>query len=460
MGSPGVHLAEETLVGGKYRIERVLGRGGMGYVYLARHEMLDQHVALKVLSQDAVGNEEATRRLIKEAQLAAKIPGEHICRVTDVGLDESGAPYIAMEHLVGQDLEALLEKSGPLPIHVAVGYVLQALEAIAHAHARGIVHRDLKPSNLFLTTSADGTPVVKVLDFGISKSTSVKQTTITAPTQVLGSPAYMSPEQVRSAKSVDVRTDVWAVGVILFELLTARMPFAGETVGEVFAAILEKEAPPVTRYRSDVPPELARVVEGCLRRRLGERYANASQVAEALAPFASPADAALALAIRNTIGRSSGLPTVPTGPDEVTQPSLQPPAIRATTNTWTGGSRDSLRNRPPWLLVAGATLVGLLLVGGGFAVSRRTSSGGSSSASSPPGAIGSAAGTTSASAASSPAPTAPSTPETASASAADGADASVAPQRIVPTTAKPPARVRPAPQPTAKPTSGLSHDRH
>jgi serine/threonine-protein kinase len=484
MGSPGAHLAEEALVAGKYRIERVLGRGGMGYVYLARHEMLDLHVALKVLSQDVVGNEEARRRLIQEARLAAKIPGDHICRVTDVGVDESGAPYIAMEYLVGQDLEALLQTRGPLPVEDAVGYVLHALEAIAHAHARGIIHRDLKPSNLFLTARDDGTPVVKVLDFGISKSTSTTQTTLTAPTAVLGSPAYMSPEQVRSAKSVDMRTDVWAIGVILFELLTAQMPFPGEAVGEVFAAILEREAPRVTTIRPDVPAELAAVIAGCLRRAIGERYTNASQVADALAPFASQADAALAAAIRNTLSRagllatgaasvivsngaegSGSLPSM-LGADAgqlAEPPTLQTAATRATTSTWSDSSRARQQAPRRRLLVAGASALAVgLLLGGAVAVSRWTSS---TSASPSLAVMGSAAATAPASAAISPAPTAPATPDSASASTGDGADASTAPPPKAPSRTRSPPRATatgrpPGAAPATKPASGLSRERH
>jgi eukaryotic-like serine/threonine-protein kinase len=346
-------LAENTLVGGKYRTLRLIGQGGMGAVYLARHELLDQHVALKVLSERAAGDPRAARRLIQEARLAVKVAGEHICRVTDVGIGEDGVPYVAMEYLEGCDLGAVLRERGALPADEAVGYVLQTLEGIAHAHARGIVHRDLKPSNLFLANNPGGPPIVKVLDFGISKAMDPAQGSITATNEFLGSPAYMSPEQVRSAKSADLRADLWALGIILYELLTGRTPFEGRPVGEIFAAILESEIPSALVSRPDLPAGLALVVAKCVSRAIGERYTTASELADALLPFAPAGHTALADSIRTTLANAAKLAATASNPDEAARFSVPPsgpgytPArssdvdvAAATSSAWSGtGSR-------------------------------------------------------------------------------------------------------------------------
>src|SRR5215831_21397407 len=200
----------------KYRVLEGLGAGGMGVVLLVEHMELGQRMAIKMMRPDAVGDVGAVTRFLREARAAAGLESEHVVRIFDVGTLESGVPYMVMELLRGEDLSRVLHANGPLPISEAVDYVLQACHAIAEAHGLGIVHRDLKPSNLFLTRRSDGSPLIKVLDFGVSKIAAAEgRNDLTCSNAVLGSPVYMSPEQAKNARSVDARADVWSLGVIL-----------------------------------------------------------------------------------------------------------------------------------------------------------------------------------------------------------------------------------------------------
>jgi serine/threonine protein kinase len=280
-------VKEGDVLAGKYKIERVLGVGGMGVVVAAHHIALDQHVAIKFLLPEALAVPDVVARFGREARAAAKIQSEHVARVIDVGTLDSGSPYMVMEYLDGQDLHALLDDSGPLSIEKTVTHVLQACEAIAAAHALGIVHRDLKPANLFLAKRQDRQHIIKVLDFGISKTREKEgDAQITKTSAMMGSPMYMSPEQMKATKSVDVRTDIWALGVILYELVTNDRPFPGETVAEVIANVLSEPPRPIQEIRPDVPAEYARIVHKCLEKRPENRYPTVAAFAEALATFA------------------------------------------------------------------------------------------------------------------------------------------------------------------------------
>jgi serine/threonine-protein kinase len=279
------------IVAGKYVLERLLGQGGMGAVFAAKHVKLGKPVAIKIMLADR-SNPEASARFINEGRAAANIQNEHVVRVDDVD-EEMGYAYMVLELLEGQDLSQLLEHlpQKRLPPHVAVDYVLQALRGIIQAHAMGIVHRDLKPSNLFLAKRKDGSEVVKVLDFGISKQQAssafaASPGALTSTQAMLGSPLYMSPEQLRSSKSVDQRSDIWALGVILYELITGTLPFNGESLGELFAAILETDPLPPSKRVDGVPPGLEQIILRCLQRRPEHRFQTASELAAALAPFA------------------------------------------------------------------------------------------------------------------------------------------------------------------------------
>jgi serine/threonine protein kinase len=286
----GPSVREGDVLAGKYRVERVLGSGGMGVVVAAHHIMLDEKVALKFLLPDAVVNPDSVARFVREARAATKIKNEHVARVTDVGILDGGSPYMVMEYLEGHDLAAWLEQRGALPVEQAVDFVLQACEAIAEAHTLGIVHRDLKPANLFSVKKPDGTLSVKVLDFGISKITTPGASAhhLTKTSTFLGSPSYMSPEQMKLSKNVDERSDIWSLGVILFELLTGRTPFDAEGVTELAIKVATEPCPSVSTLRADVPAGLADVITRCLEKAPAQRYQSIGELALALQAFGSP----------------------------------------------------------------------------------------------------------------------------------------------------------------------------
>ena len=234
-------VREGDILAGKYRVSGIIGSGGMGVVVAAHHIHLDEKVAIKVLHPNVLGMAEAVDRFVREARAVVRIRSEHVVRVSDVDRLPNGSPYMVMEYLNGLDLAAWIEKRGALEVEQAVEFVLQACEAVADAHALGIVHRDLKPSNLFCVRSSDGRPFVKVLDFGISKAlgtdTVSSEPGITGTNAMLGSPLYMSPEQMRASRDVDARTDIWSIGVILYELLAGKVPFEGSAIPEVCVRI-------------------------------------------------------------------------------------------------------------------------------------------------------------------------------------------------------------------------------
>ncbi len=282
---------EGSVIAGKYRVENVLGHGGMGAVVAATHRRLGQRVAIKILYPSSARNPEAVARFLREAQAAAALQSEHVVRILDFGRHGDGLPFMVMEHLQGTNLADLLASRGTLPVDEAIHYVMQASEAVAEAHARGIVHRDIKPANLFLTARADGSPLVKVLDFGISKAEWLLgiagyNPDLTATADTLGTPMYMSPEQVRSTKSVTVRTDIWALGVVLYELLAGVPPFWADSLPALSAKIVADPAAPLSQRRNDLPPGLDAVVLGCLEKDPDRRPASILELARALSPLA------------------------------------------------------------------------------------------------------------------------------------------------------------------------------
>ena len=281
------------IIAGKYEVDRVLGQGGMGVVVAAHHIALQQKVAIKLMLPAAMAIPGAAQRFLREARSAVAIQSEHVARVLDVGTLDSGPPFMVMEYLTGSDLGEVLRRSGKLPVGVAIDYVLQACEAIAEAHSLGIVHRDLKPDNVFLTKRADGSALVKVLDFGLSKPTKDDglggaTPSLTATNLVAGSPQYMSPEQVRGLKNADHRTDVWALGVILFELITGQRPFEADSVAGIFAKIAA-DAPTRPRVlRPDMPPPLEGLILRCLEKDVTRRVQDVAELAQGLSPFGPP----------------------------------------------------------------------------------------------------------------------------------------------------------------------------
>ncbi|MET0594874.1 MAG: serine/threonine-protein kinase, partial [Polyangiaceae bacterium] len=280
------------IVGGKYRIDGVLGGGAMGIVYAAHHLQLDERVALKVLRGELLAYPEAVKRFAREARAAAKIKNEHVARVFDVGEREDGTPYIVMESLEGEDLARWLASRGALRFEEAIFYVLQACEALAEAHVLGIVPRDLKPSNLFCSRRPDGALSIKVLDFGISKIAALAAPPSDAgrtsgAKSVVGSPFYMSPEQMQSSHDVDHRTDIWALGVILFELLTTELPFAGESLPEVCIKVATRPPRSLRDIRPEIPEEVEATILRCLDKDPANRFENLAEFAGSLFPFAN-----------------------------------------------------------------------------------------------------------------------------------------------------------------------------
>lgn len=317
---PGELIAE------KFRIDRVLGIGGMGVVYAAKHELLNQQVALKLLLPEVAKDKEAVARFLHEGRATARLQSSHVVRVMDVGMVGT-APFLAMELLSGEDLSVMLETRGRFLITETVDYLLEAMEGLSHAHAAGIIHRDLKPSNLFLARDGD-VRTIKVVDFGISKSMGTEAGNITSTSAVLGSPAYMAPEQLRSSKHVDARADVWSLGVIAFEMLTNEVPFGGETVGQIFANVLEKPPTRPTTLRVEIPGKLEEAILRCLQKSADARFSNVGELASAIARFGTGRCDALVASIEKRLVAPGAAPLVQARPSV---PDLEPssPQIRA-----------------------------------------------------------------------------------------------------------------------------------
>lgn len=272
---------------GKYRVEKVLGQGGMGIVVAARHEQLGELFAIKMMLPEALTYQDARERFMREARSAARLKSEHVARVHDVGTFENGAPYMIMEHLTGGDLSGVLDRRGPLPVGESALYVYQACEAVAEAHALGIVHRDLKPSNMFLTRRPNDTACVKVIDFGISKDLDPNKVgpALTKTGMIIGTPVYMAPEQMANNKAMDARSDIWSLGIILYELVTGEVPFIADSMTELVSQVLTHHPPPPSRVRPGIPPQFDAVVMRCLDKRPDWRFASVRDLMLALHPF-------------------------------------------------------------------------------------------------------------------------------------------------------------------------------
>jgi len=302
-----LELSAGQIVADKYRIDGIMGTGGMGVVVAATHVDLDQRVAIKFLREVSP---EALARFQREARLLVKLKSPHVARVFDVGALEDDTPYIVMEHLDGSDLSSVIGARGRLPYEEAIDYVLQASEAVAEAHAHGMVHRDLKPANLFLAKGPGTTTTVKVLDFGVSKilddRISDEERTrggdLTNEGVALGSPGYMSPEQMTSARSVDVRSDIFSLGALLYRLIAGQAPFKGNSVVTILAAMATQSLAPIRSIVPEVPEGLAQAIERCLAQERDQRFANVALFAHALLPFANRRGRVVIEQISSTLG--------------------------------------------------------------------------------------------------------------------------------------------------------------
>ncbi len=370
------------VVAGKYRIDGTLGVGGMGVVMAAMDSSLGRAVAIKFLSRARVDRPDAVARFQREARAAAALQGENVVRILEVSQLPSGEPFIVMEYLRGTDLSHVVHERGGLPVAEATEYILQACEGLAEAHGRGIVHRDLKPQNLFRTEQPDGSALVKILDFGISKALEEGSGTsdLTRTDTVLGTPLYMSPEQIRSLKNVDHRADVWALGIILFELLTATPAFVAPSASALCAMIVVDPPLRLSERRPGAPAEIEGIILRCLEKDPARRYQDVAALAAALRPFTTDrgrlsADRVLSSApLRAAFG--------PTGPPAI-DPSLAPtvqagdplalgPRAGATDPVWTAGHPTAA---PPSrgasgvgvagtvAVIVGAALTGVILLG-------------------------------------------------------------------------------------------------
>jgi serine/threonine-protein kinase len=380
MSDADAQVKPGEVLAGKYRVDRVLGRGGMGIVVAAHHVQLDEKVAIKFLLPGALGNADAVARFIREARAAVKIKSEHVARVSDVGTLETGAPYMVMEYLEGSDLGAWLDERGPMAVDQAAEFVLHASEALAEAHALGIVHRDLKPANLFCVRRADGLLSVKVLDFGISKVSPVAGSShdhaMTRTHAILGSPLYMSPEQMVSSRGVDARTDIWSLGVILYQLVTGRTPFEAEAMPELVLKIAGSPPTPIATFRPDVPPPFGAVISRCLEKDRDKRFRTIGELAEALVDFAPPRARGSVERVMRTMeaaglatpGASSPLQPAPGAANAVTAPGG--PTLDAWGRTGTGGSPAPSTSGKRLALAAAAAAV-LAAVAGGVVLSSR-----------------------------------------------------------------------------------------
>jgi serine/threonine protein kinase len=447
------------VIAGKYRVEQMLGRGGMGYVVSALHTQLDQRVAVKFMVPELCEHPEAVARFLREARAAVRIHGEHVARVLDVGTLDDGTPYMVMEFLSGRDLASELEERQQLSVPVAVNYILQACEALAEAHAHGIVHRDLKPANLFLTHRPDGSALIKVLDFGISKAmtdpSALVAESLTASQSLIGSPYYMSPEQVRRPKLVDRRSDIWALGVILYELLSGDRPFGGDTPMSVLAAVVSDPAPALRVRRPETPGELEQVILTCLEKDPTHRFPSVAELAQALALFTPGGDSMVSRIVSiwrshpslqpNSLQVSTPHPQAPAQTGR-TLPSPMPGSLVASqpsasvphTNTAFGHSE--LKNKQRRFPVRGA-VVAALLVGFGalmFALGRRGTPGAERNApqAGKPASASEERPTTTSHAAPSPEPTLPPPEQTVAPLASISASASATPASNSPRTRK------------------------
>jgi serine/threonine protein kinase len=360
---PGPPIGVGDRIADKYIVESIIGEGGMGLVVAARHLELDQRVAIKLLLPSIAEQGTAAERFRREARSAARIRSDHVCRVLDVGTLPSGVPYLVMEHLEGCDLATELELRTRLPLPEAIEYVLQACEGLAEAHSVGIVHRDLKPANLFLAKRSDGSKRIKLLDFGVSKAlddSGAGQHKLTQTSTLVGSPLYMSPEQLSSSRDVDVRTDIWALGAVLYELLMGKPPFSGGNIPQLVHAVMNEQQPSIEALHTTMPRGVDAVIARALQKQRDARYPSVAEFAADLAPFA-PRHALISISrvsrLLSTGDRRSPVGTEDTAIDTRTSRASNG---QSTPLAWSGNAPPPATKKP-WLGIAAAALLLLAL---------------------------------------------------------------------------------------------------
>ncbi len=375
---------------GRYAIVRLLGQGGMGAVYEARHTGTGRRVAVKIILGAGAKEEAQLLRFQREARAVGAVESEHIAQVFDTGRDElEGAPYIAMEFLEGEDVQDLLTRLGPLPVDLALRIALQACLGLERAHTAGVIHRDIKPANLFLARKEQGQRVIKLLDFGIAKITGPATDThpdhgLTKTGAMMGSPLYMSPEQARGSVAVDARSDLWSLGITLFQCISGRRPNEGaQGLGDLLLAIISEPAPDLQSVAPWAPAEVAQVVRRALTIDPAGRYATAGELAAALRAllpygyaivdpmlvplgattrsFVAPPSVAAAVAV---VGAAPAAVTAPS--QALVTSSAAPPTTLGTTGQDPRASLAETGARRPVGLIAGG--VASLVIGASMVV--------------------------------------------------------------------------------------------
>jgi serine/threonine protein kinase len=337
------------IICGRYEIIKLIGSGGMGFVVSANNIELGEKVALKFLHRESLANQELVARFAREARASLKIQSEYVARVFDVGALPDGSPFIVMEYLEGKDLYEAVRDTGPLPIKLAIEYVMQACEALAVAHASGIVHRDIKPENLFLTQRTQGMDIIKVLDFGISKmaltgSPFESHLPLVRTMMPMGSPVYMSPEQIRASADIDARTDIWSLGCVLFELITGTAAFDAPSLTQLSAVILENDPPLLRSLCPNAPPDLEKIVSRCLQKDPSLRFQNVGELALALFPF-GPRRARISAERCLYVLKAAGMIA-----QDYELPSAYPPSLSSLIDSAPASERDLPANTTPSIL--------------------------------------------------------------------------------------------------------------
>jgi serine/threonine-protein kinase len=355
---------------GRYRVERLLGKGGMGSVYMGRHVLVGRKVAIKILHAEFAGDAEMVVRFYREARAAAAIGHKNIIDVLDVGTTEESDPYLVMEYLEGESLRSMLKRTGPIELAAACGIMEPVLQALSAAHQAGIIHRDLKPDNIFLVSHSEEETEVKLIDFGISKFTQdVQKTDLTQTGQLIGTPAYMSPEQAQGDGTIDQRTDVYALGVIFYQMLTGKLPYQGKAYAAVIGDILTGKPVPPLDANPDFPREAEGVVLRAMSKKPDDRYASADEMLEMvrhLKGFAARRErlGVLASGVMAPTFPAGDLGAEKSGTSDLVGTPQEVLAKIAAEQTPTGWSKTSAQvgKRKPWTLAIAGGLIAALVV--------------------------------------------------------------------------------------------------